>query len=118
VRWRHPERGLIPPLSFLSIAEETGLITQIGNLVLEEACRQAREWQEERHPAADTSLKMSVNMSARQLQRPDELVRDVVRVLEKTGLAPSALVLEITESMIMEDAEYNEDVLGRLKRLV
>ncbi len=117
VRWRHPERGLIPPLSFLSIAEETGLITQIGNLVLEEACRQANEWQEERHPAADTSLKMSVNISARQLKRPDELVREVVRVLEETGLAPSALVLEITESMVMEDAEYNVDVLGRLKDL-
>ncbi len=52
LRWRHPERGLILPSTFLSITEETGLITQIGNLVLEEACRQAKEWQE-RHPAAD-----------------------------------------------------------------
>jgi diguanylate cyclase (GGDEF)-like protein/PAS domain S-box-containing protein len=117
VRWKHPERGLIPPLAFLSIAEETGLITQIGNLVLEVACRQAKEWQEERHPATNTSLKMSVNISARQLQRPDELVREVARVLEETGLAPDTLVLEITESMIMEDAEYNVDVVGRLKDL-
>jgi diguanylate cyclase (GGDEF)-like protein/PAS domain S-box-containing protein len=117
VRWRHPERGLIPPPTFLSIAEERGLITQIGNLVLEEACRQAKEWQEERHPTADTSLNMSVNISARQLQRPDELVREVVRILEQTGLAPDTLVLEITESLIMEDAEYNVDVLGRLKDL-
>ncbi|HVF02804.1 MAG TPA: EAL domain-containing protein, partial [Rubrobacteraceae bacterium] len=117
VRWKHPERGLISPPSFLSIAEETGLITQIGNLVLEEACRQAKEWQEERYPAADTSLKMSVNISARQLKRPDELVREVVRILAETGLAPETLVLEITESMVMEGAQYNADVLGRLKEL-
>src|SRR3712207_1524248 len=117
VRWSHPERGLLSPPAFLSVAEETGLITQIGNLVLEEACRQAKEWQEDRLPATDTSPKMSVNISARQLQRPDELVREVVRVLEKTELAPETLVLEITESMIMEDAEYNVDVLGRLKDL-
>src|ERR687897_2348664 len=117
VRWMHPERGLIPPPTFLSIAEERGLITQIGNLVLEEACQQAKEWQEELHPATATSLKMSVNISARQLQHPDELAREVVRVLEETGLTPDTLVLEITESMIMEDAEYNVDVLGRLKDL-
>jgi diguanylate cyclase (GGDEF)-like protein len=116
VRWRHPEQGLLPPSAFLSIAEETGLITQISNLVLEEACRQAKEWQE-RHPAAGTSLKMSVNISARQFQRPDQLVREVVRALEETGLAPGSLVLEITESMIMGDAEYNADTLGRLKDL-
>jgi EAL domain-containing protein (putative c-di-GMP-specific phosphodiesterase class I) len=116
VRWMHPERGPVPPEAFLSIAEETGLIVQIGNLVLEEACRQAKEWQEG-DPAAYTSLEMSVNISARQLHRPDELVREVVRVLEKTGLAPSSLVLEITESMIMGDAEHSVDVLGRLKDL-
>jgi len=117
VRWKHPERGLLPPPAFLSVAEETGLITQIGNLVLDEACRQAKEWQEERHPTADTSLKISVNISARQLQHPDELVGEVVRVLEDTALAPDTLVLEITESMIMEGADYNVDVLGRLKDL-
>lgn len=116
LRWRHPERGLILPSTFLSIAEETGLITQIGNLVLEEACRQAKEWQEQ-DPAAGAPLKMSVNISARQFQRPDELVREVARVLEETGLAPGSLMLEITESMIMGDAEHNVDVLGRLKDL-
>jgi EAL domain-containing protein (putative c-di-GMP-specific phosphodiesterase class I) len=62
-------------------------------------------------------LKMSVNISARQLQRPDELVREVVRVLEETRLTPGSLVLEITESMLMGDAEHNVDVLGRLKAL-
>jgi diguanylate cyclase (GGDEF)-like protein/PAS domain S-box-containing protein len=116
VRWMHPERGPIPPGAFLSIAEETGLIFQIGSLVLEEACRQAKEWHEQ-HPETDAPLKMSVNISARQLQRPDELVREVVRVLEETRLAPGSLVLEITESMLMGDAENNVDVLGKLKDL-
>jgi diguanylate cyclase (GGDEF)-like protein len=116
VRWRHPERGLVSPAAFLSVAEESGLINQIGYLLLEEACQQAKEWQE-RHPSTDSPLKMSVNISARQFQRPDELVREVVRVLEKTGLAPGSLMLEITESMIMGDAEHNVDVLGKLKDL-
>jgi diguanylate cyclase (GGDEF)-like protein/PAS domain S-box-containing protein len=115
VRWIHPERGLITPAAFLAVAEETGLIVQIGNMVLEEACRQAKEWQE-RYPA-DIPMKMSVNISARQLQRPDELVREIDWVLEKTGLAPGSLVLEITESMIMGEAEYNVDVLRKLKDL-
>jgi EAL domain-containing protein (putative c-di-GMP-specific phosphodiesterase class I) len=82
--------------------------------VLEEACRQAQEWLEQ-HP--EFPSKMSVNISARQLQRPEELVREVVRVLEKTRLSPSSLVLEITESMLMGDAEHNVDVLGDLKNL-
>jgi diguanylate cyclase (GGDEF)-like protein/PAS domain S-box-containing protein len=116
VRWRHPERGLIPPSAFLSVAEQTGLITQIGKLVLEAACRQAKKWQEQ-FPTADAPLKMSVNISARQFQRPDELVGDITRVLEETGLAPDNLVLEITESMLMGEAERNVDVLRRLKDL-
>jgi EAL domain-containing protein (putative c-di-GMP-specific phosphodiesterase class I) len=116
VRWKHPERGLLPPPAFLSVAEETGMITQIGNLVLEEACRQAKEWQEQ-HSATDAPLKMSVNISARQFQRPDGLVRDVVRSLKETGLSPDSLVLEITESMIMGDAEHNIETLGKLKDL-
>jgi EAL domain-containing protein (putative c-di-GMP-specific phosphodiesterase class I) len=114
VRWLHPERGPIPPRAFLSVAEETGLIFQIGSQVLEDACRQAQEWHEQ-YPEA--SSKMSVNISARQLRRPDELVCEVVRVLEKTQLAPGSLVLEITESMLMGDAEYNVDVLEKLKAL-
>ena len=115
VRWIDPERGPISPAEFLSVTEESGLIIQIGNLVLEEACRQAKEWQE-RYPAADTPS-MSVNISAKQLQRPDALVRDVVRILKKNGLAPGTLILEITESMIMADAEEKVDVLRRLKDL-
>ena len=114
VRWMHPERGPIPPRAFLSVAEETGLIFQIGSQVLEEACRQAQEWHEQ-HP--ETPSKMSVNISAKQLQRPNDLVREVVRVLEDTRLAPGSLVLELTESMLMGDAEHNVDLLGKLKAL-
>ena len=114
VRWMHPERGPIPPGAFLSVAEETGLIFQIGSQVLEEACRQAQEWHEQR---PEMPSEMSVNISARQLQRPEELVSEVLRVLEETQLAPGSLVLEITESMLMGDAEHNVDVLGNLKAL-
>jgi len=117
VRWKHPERGLILPPTFLPIAEEAGLITQIGNLVLEEACRQAKEWQE-LHPTADAApLKMSVNISARQFQHRDQFVREVARILEETGPAPGSLVLEITESMMMEDVEYYIATLAMLKGL-
>jgi diguanylate cyclase (GGDEF)-like protein/PAS domain S-box-containing protein len=116
VRWFHPERGPISPGTFLPVAEETDLIFQIGSRVLEEACRQAKEWHEH-NPETGVPLKMSVNISARQLQRPDELVREVVRVLEETGVYPGSLVLEITESMLMDDAEHNAHVLGRLKDL-
>jgi diguanylate cyclase (GGDEF)-like protein/PAS domain S-box-containing protein len=115
VRWMHPERGPISPAAFLPVAEETGLIVQIGSLVLEQACRQAKEWQEQ--PSTDTSLKMSVNISARQLQRPNELLNELVQILEKSGLAPGSLVLEITESMLMGNAEHNVDLLRRLKAL-
>ena len=114
VRWMHPENGPILPGAFLSVAEETGLIFQIGSQVLEDACRQAQEWHEQ-YPEA--SSKMSVNISARQLQRPDELVCEVARILEKTQLAPGSLVLEITESMLMGDAEHSVDVLEKLKAL-
>jgi diguanylate cyclase (GGDEF)-like protein/PAS domain S-box-containing protein len=116
VRWSHPARGPMPPGSFLSVAEETGLIFQIGSHVLEEACHQAKEWHEQT-PEIDVPLKMSVNISARQLQHPDELVSEVVRILEETRLYPGSLVLEITESMLMGSAEYNAGVLGRLKDL-
>jgi len=114
VRWMHPERGPIPPGEFLPVAEETGLIFEIGSQVLGEACRQAQEWHEQ-HPKIPS--KMSVNISVRQLQRPDELVSEVIRALDETGLAPGSLALEITESMLMGDAEHNVDALGKLKAL-
>ena len=115
VRWMHPERGLILPAEFLPVAEETGLIVQIGSLVLEEACRMAADWQGQN--PADPPLKMSVNLSAKQLQRPDDLLNDLLRICEKTGLAPENLVLELTEGMLMGEAEQNVDVLRKLNDL-
>ncbi len=102
VRWQHPTRGQISPAQFIPIAEETGLIEPIGLWVLEEACRQARVWQ--RLVPPDRSLVMSVNLSGRQFQDP-RLVDQIRRILRETGLEPQALKLEITESVLMQDAE-------------
>jgi EAL domain-containing protein (putative c-di-GMP-specific phosphodiesterase class I) len=102
VRWQHPTRGQISPAQFIPIAEETGLIEPIGLWVLEEACRQARVWQRLLPP--DRSLVMSVNLSGRQFQDP-RLVDQIRRILRETGLEPQALKLEITESVLMQDAE-------------
>ncbi len=99
VRWEHPERGLLNPDEFVPVAEETGLIVPLGEWVLKEACRQAREWQDD-YPDA-TSLAISVNLSARQFQHA-EFPKAVARVLEETGLEPRQLDLEITETTAME----------------
>ena len=88
VRWQHPERGLVSPADFIPIAEETGLIVPIGQWVLGEACRQAREWQREMPYAPP--IVMSVNLSPRQFQHPT-LVEDITRILGDTGLAPERL---------------------------
>ena len=98
VRWEHPERGLVPPGSFIPLAEETGLIVPIGAWVLNEACATLRRIIDETGMA---SLQVSVNVSPRQLQQPD-FVAQVRAALEDNGLEPSCLVVEITESAIME----------------
>jgi diguanylate cyclase (GGDEF)-like protein len=100
-RWTHPTRGAISPSEFIPIAEETGLIIPIGYWVLEEACRQARGWSD-LYPGRD--LEISVNLSGKQLQKPD-VVERVREILDGTGLKPSCLKLEITESVLMEDRE-------------
>jgi diguanylate cyclase (GGDEF)-like protein len=114
VRWVHPERGLVPPNEFIPVAEETGLIRPIGYWVLEEACRQARAWHL-RYPVQTPRL-ISVNLSAQQLQQP-EIVDDIVSILRRTGLDPSLLQLEITESVIMDDAPATIVTLRALKEL-
>lgn len=114
VRWRHPERGLVPPAEFVPAAEETGLIIPLGRWVLEEACRQVRSLQEIRREGPPLTL--AVNLSGKQLTQAD-LVEQVARILEAERLAPSCLKLEITESVIIEKTELVTRVLAEIKRL-
>ncbi|HET9311853.1 MAG TPA: EAL domain-containing protein [Actinomycetota bacterium] len=114
VRWIHPVRGLVPPLEFIPLAEETGLIVEIGRWVLREACRTAVELQ--RDFPAEPPLHMAVNLSARQVSRP-EIVGEVREILAATGLEPGSLILEITESVMMHDLELSIERLGQLKSL-
>ena len=107
VRWLHPERGLVAPMEFIPLAEETGLIVPLGEWVLEEAVRQAAIW------SLSSTLSVTVNLSGRQLDRPD-LVGTVVRALRRSGLPAESLVLEVTETVLMEDVEA---ALGRLDEL-
>ena len=112
LRWNHPERGMILPQEFITTAEETGLIVQIGRWALGEACRQALLWRER---YVDDAPMVSVNLSARQFQQPG-LAETVAAILAETGLPPRCLILEITESLLM-DVEHASNVLRRLKDL-
>lgn len=119
VRWRHPERGVLEPLDFISLAEETGLIVPLGRWVLAEACRQTKDWQMRYGPllrGTGMSLIVSVNLSGRQLAQP-ELVDDVAVTLKKTGLTPNHLVLEMTESMLVHDNRATLERLHALKSI-
>jgi diguanylate cyclase (GGDEF)-like protein len=113
IRWRHPERGLVSPLEFVPLAEETGLIVPIGRWVLQEATRQAAEWQ---HRSPLGRLRMSVNVSVRQFQHPD-LVGDVADALRCSGLDPALLTVEITESLFAQDTEVTTRKIEQLKAL-
>jgi EAL domain-containing protein (putative c-di-GMP-specific phosphodiesterase class I) len=111
-RWLHPEWGLVRPARFIPLAEETGLIVQLGEWVIQEACRQTRAW-------LDAGLKpgvVSVNLSARQF-RGEGLVRTVSRILQETGLDPASLEMELTESMVMHNIETAVATLQGLKSL-
>lgn len=114
VRWQHPERGLIPPLDFIPIAEETGLIIPIGSWVLQEACRQMRAWQEQ-FPE-DSDLSISVNISAKQFSQLD-LIEQISHILQETKLNARSLKLEITESVIMENPKVAAIMLSQLREL-
>lgn len=113
LRWQHPVHGLVAPAEFIPLAEETGAIVRIGAWVLEEACRAAARW-----PAAEdgTQHRISVNISDRQL-RDGDLIGTVSGALIRSGLSPSALCLEITESLLMVDVERSSAVLHELKAL-
>jgi EAL domain-containing protein (putative c-di-GMP-specific phosphodiesterase class I) len=113
-RWRHPTRGLLSPISFIPFAEESDLINRIDSLVLTAASAQLRSWQLEYPDGPD--LAISVNVSSRRLIDLT-LADDVAVVLEDVGLAPSSLILEITESAMMRDTEVAAQNLGVLKSL-
>jgi len=114
VRWNHAERGTIDPIEFINLAEQTGLIVAIGEYVLEESCRQLVEW--DGMGISGEELTVSVNVSGRQLLAPD-LVATVERVLRETGVEPSRLTLELTESMLLDDIDTSTEQLQALKRL-
>src|SRR4051812_18630514 len=111
VRWAHPERGLLEPKEFMEIAEETGLIVEIGEWVLNEACSQVATWR-----ASGAEVDVAVNMSARQLMQQD--IVDVVRnALEQSGLPAESLCLEITENAVMRDPDAALATLTLVKEL-
>jgi diguanylate cyclase (GGDEF)-like protein len=111
-RWQHPERGLVPPSEFIPVAEETGLIVEIGRRVLREACRRLSDWQT--RGLAPRSLYVSVNLSGKQFAQAG-LAASVAEALSDAGLDPRCLRLEITESVVMANAEAACATLGRLR---
>ena len=111
VRWRDPEKGLILPADFIPLAEETGLVIPLGEWVLREACRQARNWQDAGIPVG----RISVNIARLQIERGD-FASTVQQVLDETGLPPEMLELEITESSIMYNAPQTRQVIGSIRK--
>ncbi len=114
VRWQHPERGLISPLDFIPLAEEGGQIKEIGAWVLEEACKQMRQWHD-KFPS-EKPLYMTVNLSPRQFAQED-LIEQVRGILQRTGLDPNYLKLEITESLLMNEFDSADSMLSMLRGL-
>ncbi len=112
VRWEHPQRGTVDPAEFISVAEDSGLIIPIGRWVLQQAVRQVVRWERE----AGRELRLSVNLSARQLQAP-RLAEHVAKILRGTGFGPERLVLEITESILVDDADRTIAKLHLLREL-
>jgi len=112
VRWNHPDHGMLLPNQFIQLAEDNGTILPIGRLVLEQACRQAREWSLQ----FGTKLSIGVNLSARQFQQV-ALADAITEVLTATGIEPSQLCLEITESLAMDDVDLTTSILTRLHTL-
>jgi diguanylate cyclase (GGDEF)-like protein len=114
VRWNHPVRGLVRPDEFIPVAEETGLILAIGRVILDKACAQVKAWQERFPEHAD--LCMAVNLSARQLQHP-AFVGETMQQIAESGVRASTLILEITETVLMDDTEHHIAKLSQLKSL-
>lgn len=113
IRWHHPERGMVPPLEFIAVAEESDLINQIGHWVLHTACEQLRRWQQAPQTA---SLQLAVNVSAREF-RQSNFVAQVQQVMHDTGIAPQGLKLELTESVVLANVDDTIAKMSALKAL-
>jgi len=112
LRWHHPSLGLLPPMEFIPIAEETGLIISMGDWVLHTACSQAKAWQDAGYP----DIRVAVNISARQFRQTD-LPRRIAKFLHETKLDPKYLELEITETTVMQNLDYSIKIIGQLKNM-
>jgi diguanylate cyclase (GGDEF)-like protein len=110
IRWRHPSLGFIPPMKFISVAERTGLINDIGAWVLETSCRQVHAWQR----LGLDDLIVAVNVSPVQFRR-DDIEREIANAIEFSGIKPSCIELELTESLLMADSKHLSGVLDRLR---
>ena len=111
VRWRHPTRGIVSPGQFIPIAEKSGLIVALGRWVMQESCRQMREWLD----AGVAPSLIGINLSARQLKAPHQLENDIATILQETGVPPHKVELELTESVLMDASREHSDVLLRLR---
>src|SRR6266699_89329 len=114
VRWNHPRRGLLAPVDFIGVAEQTGLIVELGRWVMQQAARDARRWQV-RYPSVP-AMNISVNLSGRQLEHP-ELIKEVIDAVDAAGLDPQSLILELTESVLLADTEPVARTLQELRSL-
>ena len=112
VRWNHPQEGLIPPIEFISLAEETGLIIDLGNWVFLEACRQAQVWKKQYEKAA--SLKISINLSGHQINEVN-LVENIDRICNLTQLDPKFIRMEITENILIKNHQIINDLFQQIK---
>jgi EAL domain-containing protein (putative c-di-GMP-specific phosphodiesterase class I) len=112
LRWQHPRRGLVMPESFIPLLEDTGLVIPVGEWILQQACLQGRRWQDAGHD----SLGVSVNLSMKQF-RAGTLLNSVRQALEQSGLPPRSLELEITETVLVDDAEQALDLMRELKQI-
>ena len=113
IRWQHPERGMVSPLQFIGLAEETGLILPMGLWVLQTACEQLRRWQ---HNPRTADLQLAVNVRARQFRQPN-FTEQVCAVLQQTGARPDRLKLELTESMALDNVEDTIAKMTALRKL-
>ena len=111
LRWRHPTLGVVPPIQFIPLLEESGLIVQVGKWVLDEACRQASEWQRK-----GLQLRVGINISPQQFQ-DEQLYAQVVKAARSASVVPSSIELEITESLAMQDPERSIELLERFRKL-